>query len=448
MTPHSTFFKIVTLQGEGEEEKEDNMILVSLGLLLCAVGILKLHRLSPIVTKQDDYPAHPHATSSVKNKLPDFRVLTESQPDTIFAACETWLDCSVYDSQLVDLAHFKIFRKDRNKSGGGVLLAVPSHFKCTRRLDLEQHGLEAVFVDLHRKGGLLHLCVVYCPPGNKVEAYDYLHKSLTALLHLDKRYANICVVGDYNAHVNWSDPTTPVPADPQDDLLLNGMESLGLTQMCLEPSYTPNGKRDSFLDLIFVSNPTLIANCFAETSLAGCDHRAIVTETYMNFPKSGIHSKQLKRFAEIDLKHLNSLLHLAPWGMVFQEDNTENAYNLWLDFMHAIETECVPAVWRRNKSRAPWITKEILHLARQKRQLFARAKNNRCAATLSAAHAAQRGLKKMIRKSHQNYALSVAERAFKEPKVFWAYSGHHLYQINSSNFAQSRILQLTKSNSL
>lgn len=96
---------------------------------------------------------------SVKNNLPDFRVLIQSQPDTIFAACETWFDCSVYDSQLVDLAHLEIFRKDRNKSGGGVLLAVPSHIKCTRRLNLEQHGLQAVFV-ISTEKAIYYTCVL------------------------------------------------------------------------------------------------------------------------------------------------------------------------------------------------------------------------------------------------------------------------------------------------
>ncbi|XP_040063029.1 uncharacterized protein LOC120837605 [Ixodes scapularis] len=372
---------------------------------------------------------------SVKNKMLEFRVLTESRPNTIFALCETWLDNSIYDSQLVDLTRFKVYRKDRNRSGGGVLVAIPSSITCTRRHDLDRNDLEAIFVDLHSKQGLLHLCVAYCPPSKKTESYDLLQSALSSVTLSKKKYSNVLVVGDFNAHINWSDLSSPKPTGPSDTVLLDHIETLGLTQVCSEPTYVTTNNQVSFLDLMFVSNPTLVSNCFTEPSLTGSDHKALTATTYHHLPKSGPHARRLHNFARLDTNHLNSLIHLAPWGMVFQ-DNHEDPYDIWLDFMHAIEAECVPSRKSRNKPRAPWITKEILLQARRKRQLFAQAKRNSCPFTLEAARTLQRNLKKQIRKSHQDYALDMAQRAVRDPKIFWAYVRRNKQNTSALNICQ------------
>ncbi|XP_040076497.1 uncharacterized protein LOC115314129 [Ixodes scapularis] len=372
---------------------------------------------------------------SVKNKMLEFRVLTESRPNTIFALCETWLDNSIYDSQLVDLTRFKVYRKDRNRSGGGVLVAIPSSITCTRRHDLDRNDLEAIFVDLHSKRGLLHLCVAYCPPSKKTESYDLLQSSLSSVTLSKKKYSNVLVVGDFNAHINWSDLSSPKPTGPSDTVLLDHIETLGLTQVCSEPTYVTTNNHVSFLDLMFVSNPTLVSNCFTEPSLTGSDHKALTATTYHHLPKSGPHARRLHNFARLDTNHPNSLIHLAPWGMVLQ-DNHEDPYDIWLDFMHAIEAECVPSRKSRNKPRAPWITKEILLQARRKRQLFAQAKRNSCPFTLEAARTLQRNLKKQIRKSHQDYALDMAQRGVRDPKIFWAYVRRNKQNTSALNICQ------------
>ena len=58
----------------------------------------------------------------------------------IFGVSETWLDDCVPNDE-VQIPGFNIYRKDRNRRGGGVLLYVSEDVKVVRRQELE---LEAV----------------------------------------------------------------------------------------------------------------------------------------------------------------------------------------------------------------------------------------------------------------------------------------------------------------
>ena len=61
--------------------------------------------------------------------------------------CETWLNNTVLDSEL--LQDYCIFRKDRvGRVGGGILVATKLNIRATRRLDLEKQDAEFVVIEL------------------------------------------------------------------------------------------------------------------------------------------------------------------------------------------------------------------------------------------------------------------------------------------------------------
>ncbi|KAM7284104.1 uncharacterized protein ISCGN_001206 [Ixodes scapularis] len=192
---------------------------------------------------------------SVKNKLPEFQVLVASEPSTIFAACETWLDSSMYDGQLVDTTRHTVYRSDRSGHGGGVMIVVPRLLHSRRRPDLEADDLEAIFVEVSHQTGKTLICCVYCPPVTRASSYNLLHHSLQQVK--PQTYTNVCVVGDFNAHIDWNDLAAPIPSGPPDDQLLDVMETSGYIQLCGEASYVSHNQNASFLDLVFASNPSL-----------------------------------------------------------------------------------------------------------------------------------------------------------------------------------------------
>ncbi|KAM7296107.1 uncharacterized protein ISCGN_021302 [Ixodes scapularis] len=371
---------------------------------------------------------------SVKNKTLDFQALVEADPDTVFGLCETWLDPSVHDGQLIDTARHVVYRRDRASYGGGVLIMVPHRLPCRRRRDLESEDLEAVFVEVtHRKGKML-LCCVYCPPSTRAASYDLLGQSLA---HVDvSAYSCVCVFGDFNAHIDWSDLSAPVPLSPHDDALLDVMETSGFVQVCGEPSYRSITGKASFLDLVFVSNLPLITDCSIQPSLAGSDHNAIRFSSLLTLPKSGHYSKMVRNFSRMDLPHLNSLLHLAPWSLVLDTPSVDEAYDMWLDIMSAIEADCVPSKHLSGRRRTPWISNDIIRLSHKKRKLFRKAKKTNRPDVLAAARRAQRDLKKLVYTVHKEYLCVVAEKAARSPKLFWAYIKSQRRCASSSRHSQ------------
>uniref|UniRef100_A0A147BCJ7 Putative rna-directed dna polymerase from mobile element jockey-like protein n=1 Tax=Ixodes ricinus TaxID=34613 RepID=A0A147BCJ7_IXORI len=348
--------------------------------------------------------------------------MLESTDDTVFALTETWLDDTTRDGQIADTTRYQIFRKDRSTSrGGGVMVLAPSHIICRRRADLEQDNLEAVFVELRTPRSKFLLACIYIAPNTHSSRFDSLQTSIDKLLELSTSYASVYLLGDFNVHIDWRDLSSPIPADPASQQLLEMVETAGLVQLCSDPTYRSAAGNESQLDLCFTTNPTLLLDCYAQESLVGSDHKAIHIECYTSLPRQGHFSRIIYRYGKTDLSHLRALLHLAPWSMVLSEPSTHEMYDLWTDFMTAIQTECVPHSPASKKKRPPWITTDIVKLARRKRLLFNRARKQHCASSYTKTRSLQKDIKRLVHKSHQEYVTSIAARAAKEPKLFWAY---------------------------
>ena len=80
------------------------------------------------------------------NKLDTIKILTNQLH--IFGLCETFLSDVVSDAEL-QIANYKIERKDRqNKRGGGLLLYLNENVPYKRRIDLESGQIESVWIEV------------------------------------------------------------------------------------------------------------------------------------------------------------------------------------------------------------------------------------------------------------------------------------------------------------
>ncbi|XP_040064781.1 uncharacterized protein LOC120838782 [Ixodes scapularis] len=268
--------------------------------------------------------------------------------------------------------------------------------------------------------GTILVCCVYCPPSSREKAYRLLDSSLEAAA--SKPYVNILIFGDFNCHVDWCSHEVPVPRDNTDDVLLETTTAAGLVQVCQQPSYTSREGVPSFLDLVFTSDATRIELVETSEGLHGSDHLAVELRYAVSLPRTGHHALRLWRFRQLDFGHMAQLAHLTPWCMTTTGSDWSSNYDLWCDFMFAIQKECVPCSTHSSKrKRLPWITPDIIKAARTKQILFRRARRSHCPAALRLAKEHQRTLKAAIYVSHQQYVRDIAERAKTDPKVFWTF---------------------------
>ncbi|KAM7309879.1 uncharacterized protein ISCGN_006862 [Ixodes scapularis] len=317
------------------------------------------------------------------------------------------------------------------------MIVVPQLLHSRRRPDLEADDLEAIFVEVSHQTGKTLICCVYCPPVTRASSYNLLHHSLQQVKA--QTYTNVCVVGDFNAHIDWNDLAAPIPSGPPDDQLLDVMETSGYIQLCGEASYVSRNQNASFLDLVFTSNPSVIQSCTVQPSISGCDHSAILLNSLTSLPKVGHFARKIQLFEKIDTAHLDMLLHLAPWSIMLDEPSADEMYETWLGFMHAIEKECVPTKTKSKPRSGPWITADILKLAHRKQKLFRKAKKTGNPQILNLARQVQRELKKKTRVSYTAYVQHIAEKATRNPKFFWSFVKRHKTTSSSPVFQNNGI---------
>lgn len=200
------------------------------------------------------------------------------------------------------------------------------------------------------------------------------------------------------------------------------MTTAGLVQACQQPTYTTRDGAQNYLDLLLTYDVTHIDSVDGTEGLHGSDHKAVEVRYAFSLPRTGHYARTLQRFDQLDSSHLAQLAHLAPWCMTTTGSDWSSNYELWCDFLFAIEKVCMPtSACSSRRKRSPWITSDIIKAARLKRVLFRRALRSQCPAALQLAKEHQRALKTAIYCAHKKYVCNIAKKTRTDPKIFWAY---------------------------
>ena len=80
----------------------------------------------------------------------------------VFGLSETKLDDDVDDAELT-IPCYRLFRKDRNKSGGGVAMYVSSSLHVQQFCDPDRDDIEALWLKLFLRREVYQIGVVYQP---------------------------------------------------------------------------------------------------------------------------------------------------------------------------------------------------------------------------------------------------------------------------------------------
>ena len=99
----------------------------------------------PLQTKGIKY-GHLNIHSLVQ-KIDALRILLKNKPFDVISFNKTLCNFTVSDSE-ISIDGFCIFRRDRNRHGGGVAVYVSEKFKAKRRHDLESAVIENVWVEI------------------------------------------------------------------------------------------------------------------------------------------------------------------------------------------------------------------------------------------------------------------------------------------------------------
>ncbi|XP_033122948.1 uncharacterized protein LOC117121754 isoform X2 [Anneissia japonica] len=79
---------------------------------------------------------------SLANKLSELQVTISTEAPSLAFITETWLDTSISDSELLPMQQYAIFRRDRNRYGGGVLIAAHKDLHPVSAHQYDVDGIE------------------------------------------------------------------------------------------------------------------------------------------------------------------------------------------------------------------------------------------------------------------------------------------------------------------
>ena len=192
---------------------------------------------------------------SIVNKTRDLQALMITENLDAVAITETFLSQDVLDSEVLDdMPDFTVFRRDRNRQGG-VMLLLRSGIPAIRRTDLET-DCEVLWVEITSATSSILLGVFYRPPAtDSMSVINELHRSMLTVP--DSQL--VILGGDFN-----------LPGR-QIELLSDLALDRSLTQLVKHPTRGEN----ILVDLLLTNSPEAISQVDVVDGIPGSDHEAV-----------------------------------------------------------------------------------------------------------------------------------------------------------------------------
>ena len=344
--------------------------------------------------------------------------LVHSGDFDIVCICETWLNHTVFDNEI--LPNYSIFRRDRkDRTGGGILVAVKSDIKASRRSDLEREGVELVVLELNKDHGKTALLYCFYHPDSVPEPILELNSSLLE----PGESSCVIVIGDFNLpELDWSeDSCAPTNTGSRADhnAFCDLMGDNFLHQFVPGPTHIAGNK----LDLLLCNCPEVIENVSTFHPREGkfpSDHYVIEFEIRHKFKRSRGTKRLVYDYKHGDFNALRVTLDRVPFNLAHSDDIDEYWTN-WKDLFLSAVKEYIPVKTVRDKNSPPWIDAEIRCLIRKKYAALKHYRNNKTTVRKQKLREISQQIKQLIRDKHRQY-LAKIENSFRDnPKLFWSY---------------------------
>lgn len=229
----------------------------------------------------------------------------------VICVSESHLSSEVPDID-INLPSYNVFRRDRNRHGGGVMIYVRDHFTCNRRTDLESDSIEMLWVELKLNNKVFFVGSCYRPPNQAAQDIENFTDCLYDSLLTITSSHNHCVVlmGDFNDRcINWrSDHSNSELGTKLVDLV----DSLNLFQLVRNP--TRNG---NLLDLLITDCPAYFTDVGTLNPIDELDHCIVHGSLAITPPKFHTIQRRIWQYNHGNFNLFNNLLLLTDWDHLF-----------------------------------------------------------------------------------------------------------------------------------
>lgn len=237
------------------------------------------------------------------------------------------------------------------------------HFKERNDLNINvEDVLESQFIEIKVKPNSVIVGIIYRPPNDKFTAFK---ESLNELLQkLDSQNKKCFLMGDFNIDLLKSEE------NPHVHDFLNQMFSSSFYPLITRPTRITNSSA-TLIDNIFVNNlEESYTSGILFTDLS--DHLPVfqITSNIQKERKSNITTKY-RQINDKNISHLCQNLEQEKWLDIFNNDDPQEAYNLFYNKLHDIYEKSIPLKISKNDNHSrkiQWLTKGLLTSRKIKKQ--------------------------------------------------------------------------------
>lgn len=338
---------------------------------------------------------------------------------------ETWLKNSTYNSELLDLDIFNVYRDDRvDRIGGGVLLAIKTRYvsgfvNLTPAIQSTPH-INIIACKIQLVSFSFILVAIYITPSISLYEFEEFFESLSGLCSTWS--TNFMIVGDFIVP-NLIHYVNSGMCDSKSSILQNFMDIHHLCQY--NDIYNINNR---YLDLAIATFPCEVKSNDLLLLPVDTHHPPFVIQfettkissSMRNNFLSNIYDKKYK-FKGCNLKDVKLSLLNTDWSLDYNIDNVDVLVNLFYKKLYKLIEEHIGVISQKkeNLKYPKWYNSNIINSIKTKDKLRQLYKKSGLQHYLNEFHFLRHEIKMEIKKAHANYLSTLENEIIRNPSSIW-----------------------------
>ena len=363
--------------------------------------------------------------NSVSGKKAEIAELCNTTQADVLIISETKLDATKNPSEFFPKNYETVARRDRNSSGGGVLIATKKGV-VTDEVPLKASaGGEIVCTRIAcSKSNPLYVCAYYRPPGESTDSLEVLQEAVEELADMTSNNTKSTVVlaGDFNARdIDWDElvPTSECKKKGLCNELISILGEAELHQMQRE-----NTRQDAVLDLFCTNKPSFVKTIDTIPGISDHDGIILVDMTL----KAQINKKPQRRVpvwskADWDSMKTETTAFCDDFIRMGKERSVESNWELLASHLKKMQHKHIPSKLTSTRYNVPWLTTKLKRMCHKKRRLFRRAKKSTNPTHKAAYKHIQNETRNALRRAHWSYVNGILTEGLEQGdlKPFYGY---------------------------
>jgi len=332
---------------------------------------------------------------------------------------ETKIDSDMFSSEFFS-NDFDIFRKDRNKFGGGVLIAIRKNLKAIS-CEFLTCDLEMIWIKiLSTSNEPIYLGCCYRPPGPdgdfSVKLQDCLSKIFSKHPNIPPK---IILVGDFNfPNILWNEISV-FPSPISGGNFIETLDCFSLEQEIHESTrYSQNTANT--LDLLISNYSDNLSDIKVCEPLS--DHCMITFNISGNKQNGNLNRRKICLYNKANFNLIRQ--NIENFGNTFNEVKTrqtvEENWCMFRDFIHKLVNDCIPVKYVKSFKKS-WLTRSQKSLINKRNRLAGISKTSGTVEDDNKFRKFRNYVNSKLKNGHRNYVNKIIEDIPNNPKKFYRY---------------------------